>query len=76
MAIYITDENENVIPSEIFISSFQSEDSMTISMLGTSDELEWTRVGNGFKVIIPEKLSKNPPSKIAWVLKIKGINLN
>jgi alpha-L-fucosidase len=43
-------------------------------MLGSGTSLKWTKVDNGFKVIIPEQLRNNLPSKEAWTLKIEAIN--
>jgi hypothetical protein len=40
-------------------------------MLGSSEKLTWTAAGEGFVVSIPEKLSKNPPCRDAFVLKFQ-----
>jgi alpha-L-fucosidase len=69
-AIYIADSEEKAIPHEIFINSFRPDAGMKITMLGNSQECAWQRVGHGFKIIVPEKLSENTPNQIAWVFKI------
>ena len=42
-------------------------------MLGSKVNLKWEAIGNGFEVVIPESLRKNPPTSDAWVLKIEKV---
>ena len=43
-------------------------------MLGSKTALKWTKLDEGFKVVIPESLRNNLPCKEAWTLKIEAIN--
>ncbi len=70
---YMTEENENTIPSEILITSHQPEKNAKVTLLGSKKSLKWKKVGNGFKIIIPKELSKNPPSKFVYVFKVSKI---
>ncbi len=69
-AIYLADEDEKVMPSKIWLSTFTPVKGVSITMLGKREKLEWEQIGNGFIVTIPEKWRKNPPCKNAWVIKI------
>ncbi len=72
--IYLAEKGENVIPAEIVLKSISPAKGAKIRMPGTKTNLKWKREGNGLKVMIPEKLRKNPPSKYAWVFRISKVN--
>lgn len=57
-AIYLAENNENIIPSKIWMSSICPAENATISMLGVKTNLKWKKVGNGFLVEIPEAIQK------------------
>lgn len=69
-AIYLADENEKEMPSEICLSSITPAKNAKLTLLGTDQELKWEKAGNGFIVHIPEKLQKTPPCNYAWTIKI------
>lgn len=69
-AIYLADENEKEMPSEICLSSITPAKNAKLTLLGTDQELKWEKVGNGFIVHIPEKFQKTPPCNYAWTIKI------
>jgi len=69
-AIYLADENEKEMPSEICLSSITPAKNAKLTLLGTDQELKWEKVGNGFIVHIPKKIQKTPPCKHAWTIKI------
>ncbi len=71
---YLEKEGENKIPSEIVVKSINPKKGTRITMLGSSKRLKWTKLTTGFKVLIPESLRNNLPSKYAWTLKIENIN--
>ncbi|RUA06372.1 MAG: alpha-L-fucosidase [Flavobacteriia bacterium] len=71
--IYLAEKGENTIPTEIVLKSISPAKGAKIRMPGTKSNLKWKREGNGLKVMIPEKLRKNPPSKYAWVFRISKI---
>ena len=69
-AIYLSDENKQMLPSTIQIKGVQPANNTEIFMLGIAEKLNWEKVGDGFVVEIPEALQKNPPCKYAWTIKI------
>jgi len=71
---YLAEEGENKIPSEIIVKSIEPKKGTKITMLGSKKRLKWTRLDQGFKVEIPEKLQNNLPSKYAWTLKVGAVN--
>lgn len=72
-ALYLANDGENKIPSEIIIKSINPKKGATIKMLGSNKRLKWEKLEKGFKLIIPETLQNNPTSKYAWVFKISKI---
>ena len=71
---YLAAEGENKMPSEMVVTSINPKKDTKISMLGSKARLKWQKLESGFKVIIPESLRNNPPSKYAWTLKIEAVN--
>ncbi|WP_367770369.1 alpha-L-fucosidase [Flavobacterium sp. WC2421] len=71
---YMAKTGENKIPSELVVKSISPKKGTKITMLGSSLKLKWTKLGEGFRVIIPESLRNNLPCKEAWTLKIEKIN--
>lgn len=70
----MTSENEIEIPKEINIKALQPAKNAKINLLGTHKKLKWKSDGNeGFKIIIPESLRKNPPSKYVWAFKVSQL---
>jgi len=66
-------EGENKIPAEIIVNSINPKKGTRIKMLGSNKRLKWQKMETGFKVIIPEELRNNLPSKYAWTLKIGAV---
>ncbi len=71
--IYLNDNEANVMPEEISISSHQPVASASVKILGSDTELEWYPEKVGFRVLIPEDLRNKPPAKHAWTLKVSEI---
>ena len=44
-----------------------------IKMMGSKTNLNWEKLDEGFKIIIPEKMRTNPTSKYAWVFRISKV---
>ena len=65
---YIADEGET-LPSQISMTTFSLPAGAKAKMLGTDTFLKVEKTGNGFRVNIPEKIRKSPPSKYVWVIK-------
>ncbi len=57
------------MPSEIIVPSFQPKEGSKVELLGFGN-VEWKNQDNGVKIVIPDSVQKNPPSKYAWALKI------
>ncbi|UMB61950.1 alpha-L-fucosidase [Lutibacter sp. A80] len=71
---YLAKEGENKIPSEIIVNSISPKKGAKIKMLGSNKKLKWEKMESGFKLLIPEELRNNLPSKHAWTLKIEAVN--
>lgn len=69
-AVYLADENETRMPSEISLGFFSPPEGAEITLLGAPEKLEWKPAGKGVLVKIPEKYQNNPPCSFAWTLKI------
>jgi alpha-L-fucosidase len=68
--IYLAEEDETTMPSEIFMTGFQPEAGAEVSLMGAGSKLTWRSVGTGFAAEVPEALQRDPPCDYAWVLKI------
>ncbi|GAA3562088.1 alpha-L-fucosidase [Snuella lapsa] len=71
---YLAAEGEDKIPAEVVVKSITPKRGAKITMLGSNKRLKWVKQDEGFKVIIPESLRNNLPSKYAWTLKIEAVN--
>lgn len=71
--MYLGDEGENKMPSEIIVTSITPQKGAKINLLGSKANLKWKPLAKGFKVIIPKKLQNNPINKYAWAFKISEI---
>lgn len=69
---YLCKEGENTMPAEITISSNQPVKGSTVSLLGYTETLKWEKKNDGFKVIIPEEIRKNPPCDHVWTIKVSS----
>lgn len=70
---YLVGENETIMPSEINIQSHQPADGAVVTLLGNDKALKWKLNGNGFKIIIPENLQKNPPCNYVWTIRVSQL---
>lgn len=71
--LYITAEEEVTIPEEIMIRSHLPPKKARIILLGNDTQLKWKKTGEaGFKIVVPEALRNQPPSKYVWVFKMSS----
>ncbi len=68
---YMCDKDENIIPEQIELPSFQPEKDDVISLLGYSGSLKWSKKDNGIVVDIPSEVRNNPPCESVWVLEVE-----
>ena len=69
-ALYLANENETKMPTEIVINSISLKKGSKIKLLGSKMNLKWKKLEKGFKISIPKTLQNNPPCDNAWVFKI------
>lgn len=74
-AIFLMDENQNELPSEIKISSFETVKNTKINLVGRGKKLKWEQTQEGILIEIPEKFRNYPPSKYAVVFKISSVKM-
>ncbi|MBK8946864.1 MAG: alpha-L-fucosidase [Ignavibacteriae bacterium] len=72
-AIYLADENDKKLPSEIFISSFIPKAGSKINLLGFDKEIVWKKISNGIIISVPNEIQKKLKSEFAWTFKINEI---
>ena len=70
---YLCEENETVMPSEIFFKSHRPVKGATVKLLGYKSPLKWEKIEEGFMVTIPEKIRNKPPSDYVWTIKVSQI---
>jgi alpha-L-fucosidase len=71
---YLAEEGQSEMPKEISIKSHQPAAGASVYLLGSKKKLKWSKDGDGFKVIIPESIRKNPPCDHAWTIKVSALN--
>jgi alpha-L-fucosidase len=69
-AIYLAEEGELKIPSELVITAIIPRENSKIHILGYDQNIKWEKLGNGIVIHIPQKMQMNPPSSYAWVFSI------
>jgi len=72
-AIYMADENEAALPSDITLSGVAPASGARLTLLGSAMELKWQRTANGVRVEIPEKVRAEAGGKYAWAIKISAV---
>ena len=71
---YLAAEGQKDMPAEITIDSHQPAPGAEVALLGAKGALKWEKEGNGFKVLIPERVRKNPPCRYAWTIRVSEVN--
>ncbi|GJM33309.1 MAG: alpha-L-fucosidase [Saprospiraceae bacterium] len=69
--IYLAKEGETQLPAEIKLSKIQPKKGTKAELLGSKAKLKWEPVGEGCKVMIPEKMRGMVPGNYAWVVRIR-----
>ena len=69
-AIYLADENENILPSKIIFTKFHFPQNAEIKLLGSIKVINYKKDKEGFEIDIPVAIRDNPPCKYAWTFKI------
>jgi alpha-L-fucosidase len=72
-AIYLGDQDENIPPSQIQLSTLKPDPHANVTMLGSSEKLKWENSGNGIIVEIPDAVRNHAPCKHAWTIKMSRI---
>jgi alpha-L-fucosidase len=68
-AIYLPDENETTLPSEVSLNSIQAKQGSRVELLGHG-RVKWEKSGKGMLIHVPKKAINSPPCKEAWAFKI------
>ena len=71
-ALYLADENENVLPKKIILTEYNLTPNYRIKLLGSETELNWKKTETGFEIIIPSSLRNNLPCNYAWTFRISN----
>jgi alpha-L-fucosidase len=66
-AIYLAEEGEIKMPSEVAISTILPKAGTTVNLLGCKKPLSWKKVGNIAVISIPADMQKKAPCQYAWV---------
>ncbi|MBW8330686.1 MAG: alpha-L-fucosidase [Prolixibacteraceae bacterium] len=72
-AIYLPQENEKSLPSEVIVEGITPAQGTKVELLGVSGSLKWQKTATGFKIFVPTKLQNSPPCGEAWSFKIHTI---
>lgn len=70
-AIYLADENENMLPTKVILTNIYPIDRAEIRILGTNENLTWRKLSKGLEIELPEEIRYKPPCKYAWTFRIK-----
>ncbi len=68
-AIYLAEENENILPEKLIFKNFIPSAGHKIQLLGTDIKLIGTKIENNFIIEFPSNIRNAVPNKNAWVLK-------
>jgi len=74
--LYLADENETVMPTEIRVTSHRPAEGARVTLLGATARLTWRADGDGFVVAIPESVRVKPPCRYAWAIKVSTLSLD
>ncbi len=69
-AIYRANQGETVLPSVQSIDNLKVGKVKSVSLLGSKERIIWHYEGAHLSMVVPQKVSTNPPGKEAWVFKI------
>ena len=69
-AIYRANQGETVLPSVQSIDNIKVGKVKNVTLLGAKERMIWHYENNHLSIVVPQKVSANPPGKEAWVFKI------
>jgi alpha-L-fucosidase len=69
-AIYRANKGETVLPSVQSIDNLKVGKVKSVTLLGSKERMIWHYEGAHLSIVVPQKVSTNPPGKEAWVFKI------
>jgi alpha-L-fucosidase len=67
--IYLAEEGESM-PESIRMETIDIPKGAVVEMLGKKGKLKWKQEKGGFVIKLPQTIRKDPPSDLAWSLKI------
>jgi len=70
-AIYLPEEDELSLPSQITLKSFVPVQGSKVTLLGVDTPLAWTTVQGATHITVPQRIQQAPPCHYAWVLKLE-----
>jgi alpha-L-fucosidase len=70
-AIYLARENEDQIPTSIWLQTITPRPQSRICLLGFKEPLRWEKNGKGVLIRIPPDVAAAPPCKHAWTFAIE-----
>jgi alpha-L-fucosidase len=70
---YLAEEGQKTMPSKISIASHEPKKGAKVTLLGYEKPLKWKNTAQGFEIIIPESVRKNPPCNYAWTIKAEEL---
>ncbi|NVJ46077.1 MAG: alpha-L-fucosidase, partial [Cytophagia bacterium] len=71
--LYMADEDEKTMPSQIHFKSLKPQANAKVRLLGGRN-LSWKEEDDGFVVNIPAKWQKTPPADYVWVFEVSKLN--
>jgi alpha-L-fucosidase len=70
-AIYLASDGENEPPTKIMLPGISPRDHSIVQLVGTEAVLSWEKTVQGAIVTLPENITKHPPCRYAWTLRIR-----
>lgn len=68
--IYLAEEGEDKLPSELMFQNIQPAKGQQVYLLGFASPLEWKIVNRGILIFLPKKGLEKAPCQHAWVFKV------
>ena len=68
-AIYLPDDNENTLPSKVWLNNLQAKRGSRVELLGHGS-VKWEPSGNGMLIHVPNKAISHPSCQEAWAFKM------
>ncbi|MCP3929759.1 MAG: alpha-L-fucosidase [Bacteroidetes bacterium] len=72
-AIYLEKEDGQGLPESFEIEGITAARNAKLTLLGTDEKLKWKNKKGGLRITIPDKVRKNLPCDLAWVVRISKV---